>query len=355
MSVSTRKLFKIFNALAEEENTIFETKPCVIIDKDIDKDMDIYNNLDEPFSTEKNALPYLITVPNHDSPLGFNTVKPLAICLYYVHTSSSGVPFLLFLLHKDKENIFSFISLPSFDGGTTNKHLIRDSILHIESLFNNHMTQYDEMQYGEMQYGEMQYGEMQYGEMQYGEMQYDARYAGFCETATKNIIILRLKNNNIKTHLTNTAYMWATSFEIFNTRHLGPYAIDDPVFTLFIQEPAFLFVYNKNGDAYETPTIGYSISKATAQLKDVTTMDIYREYKRDFFPKSYYIFKNMPVKTNATQHIMRLLIFVGNLTLNVDDYINAGNTEFDTLLFQHEQISYYVIKKYIQHMPLSFM
>lgn len=329
MSVSTRKLFKIFNALAEEENTIFETKPCVIIDKDKD------NNLDEPFSTEKNALPYLITVPNHDSPLGFNTVKPLAICLYYVHTSSSGVPFLLFLLHKDKENIFSFISLPSFDGGTTNKHLIRDSILHIESLFNNHMTQYDEMQYG--------------------EMQYDARYAGFCETATKNIIILRLKNNNIKTHLTNTAYMWATSFEIFNTRHLGPYAIDDPVFTLFIQEPAFLFVYNKNGDAYETPTIGYSISKATAQLKDVTTMDIYREYKRDFFPKSYYIFKDVPVKTNATQHIMRLLIFVGNLTLNVDDYINAGNTEFDTLLFQHEQISYYVIKKYIQHMPLSFM
>ena len=327
MSVSTRKLFKIFNALAEEENTIFETKPCVIIDKDKD------NNLDETSSTEKNALPYLITVPNHDSPLGFNTVKPLAICLYYVHTSSSGVPFLLFLLHKDKENIFSFISLPSFDGGTTNKHLIRDSILHIESLFNNHMTQYDEMQYV--------------------EMQYDARYAGFCETATKNIIILRLKNNNIKTHLTNTAYMWATSFEIFNTRHLGPYAIDDHVFTLFVQEPTFLFVYKKNGDAYETPAIGYSISKATAQLKDVTTMDIYREYKRDFFPKSYYIFKDVPVKTHATQHIMRLLLFLGNLTLNVDDYINAGNS--DTLLFQHEQITYYVIKKYIQHMPLSFM
>ena len=81
-------------------------------------------------------------------------------------------------------------------------------------------------------------------------------------------------------------------------------------------------------------------------------MDIYREYKRDFPIKSYFIFKDIPVKTHATQHIMRMLLFVGNLTLNVDDYHNAEN---DTLLFQHDQITYYVIKKYIQHTPLNFM
>ena len=303
MSVSTTKLFKIFTSLTEENALVVAP------------------------STEKKALPpslplpplYSITVPNHANPFEFNTVKPLMICLYYVHTASNGLPVLLFLLHKeDKKNIFSFISLPHVDRSITNKQLIRCSIKHIETLFKKY------------------------------DVHYDARYAGFYETATNNILILRLKNNNINLHLKNTAYMWATSFEIFNTRHLGLYAIDEQVFTFFAAQPDFLFVYKTNGEVYETPAIVYYIS----YVKDIMTMDIYREYKRDFPTKSYFIFKDIPVKTHAMQHIMRMLLFVGNLTLNVDDYHNAEN---DTLLFQHDQITYYVIKKYIQHTPLNFM
>jgi len=317
MSGSTTKLFKIFNSLAEE-NILVAPK-----------------NAHENGSTEKKALPslspapplYSITVPNHANPLEFNTIKPVMICLYYVHTASNGVPVLLFLLHKEdndgKGNTFSFISLPDIDRSITNKQLIRYSIRHMETLFKKY------------------------------DLHYDARYAGFYETATNNILILRLKNNNIHLHLTTTAYMWATSFEIFNTRHLGPYAIDEEVFNLFAVQPEFLFVYKTNGETYETPVIGYYISKATVLVNDdITTMDIYREYKRDFPIKSYFIFKDMPVKTHASQHIMRMLLFVGNLTLNADDYHNGGNS---ALLFQHDQTTYYVIKKYIQHTPLNFM
>jgi hypothetical protein len=319
MSVHKSTLLKIFNSLSREERQ----EPVKEIQEEPDNHM-------------------YVQVPNQNKSIEFTKVQSIVICLYYVNIATGLYPFMLYLLRKNKAGIFSFITMPSFDGGKYNKHLIRDTISYMKTLFGT----------------------------------YDISYSGFAETAGKNIIIMQLKNQNQNhIHLSNIEYSWGTAFELFNTKQLGYQPVDENVVQLFFENPTFLFVKKaSNMLPYEMPVIGYYKSirqnnkdKDKDKDKDVTLMDIYRENKSPLLRKSYYLLKDMPPpdmpppdmhpQDNKDEVIMRIAIFLGKMTFNVDEFNSTNNTgdgNYTSLFLNYMGDKYYIIKNYNQHVTLSF-
>ena len=91
-------------------------------------------------------------------------------------------------------------------------------------------------------------------------------------------------------------------------------------------------------------------------------MDIYRENKSPLLRKSYYLLKDMPQldmppQDNNSEVIMRIAIFLGKMTFNVDEFNSTNNTgdgNYTSLFLNYMGDKYYIIKNYNQHVTLSF-
>jgi hypothetical protein len=240
---------------------------------------------------------YSVSVPNQRNPLKYSSIKPLAICLYQVCTDGL-YPFLLFLLHE--ANFISFV-------GPSQKKIKYAAVAYMQTILPDA----------------------------------NITYAGFSETADKNILVLNCCNTSSSTLPAD--YHWATSFEIINKRKVIEYSIiNKSVLDFFFLHPEFLTLKTLDQQRiYESPMLGY------AETQSIEALDIYRERIIPALGKCYYLFTELP-PNQADKHIMRIVFFAGKMILPHE----LENT-YDSMLCYHKQCYYYIIQNYNQHVVLS--
>jgi hypothetical protein len=248
---------------------------------------------------------YIVSVPNAGYPLKFSAVKPLEICTYQVRTDGL-YPFLLFLLNTDT----TFITMPMFFGNRKPKKIKYAAIAYMQTLFPVAAF----------------------------------TYAGFAETAERNIIILHCSEQPlafVNDYIWND-YIWATSYELVNLKKIGKIALNQNVLDFFQQQPAFLTLKTPSERRYETPMLGYAEAEPMCKNEEV---DIYRKTICPDLGKCYYLLVDLPEFTN--KKIMRIAFFAGKMALNV----KKGAEKWDTLLCNKPRS--YIIQNYNQHVLLS--
>ena len=238
---------------------------------------------------------YIVSVPNETQTLK-TTLKPVVLCVYQVRTDGL-YPYILFLLQKYSHE-FSFIK---FSG--TSKKMKYAAISQMKTLLPDP----------------------------------NLTYAGFSETTEQTIIILKYTENIISD---DTIYIWATPFEIINTRKIGQTSVSEKVFDFFIANRDFLTLKTPEQRVYESPMIGYVLSNANT----IEEMDIYRETIIPGLGKCYYLMVDMP--ENSTKNIMRIAFFAGKMLM----YDGKKKLIYDSLLCDKK---YYIIQNYDQHIVLG--
>jgi hypothetical protein len=242
-----------------------------------------------------------VSIPNAQKPLKFTTAKPYEICVYQVRTDGL-YPFLLFLLTQTVEtkDEFGFIPLPS--SFATNPQKIKyAATAYLKTLLPGTFA-----------------------------------YSGFAETIDTNILILHYIPEIQFEH----AYLWATPFEIIHKGKVMHSAVGKSVIRFFQMHPDFLILRTADNREYESPMIGYSVTT----IDEIEEMDIYREIVIPAFGKCYYLYTELPEKSE--KNIMRIVFFAGKMIL-------LGEKEsYDSLLCTFNNTKRYLLTNYNQHVVL---
>jgi hypothetical protein len=233
----------------------------------------------------ENTKKYIVSVPT--LPLKITRSKPIVICTYQVRTDGL-YPFIMFLLTKKE---VTFIKVEH------HKNIKYAAIAYMHSILPRATI----------------------------------AYAGFYESDENNIIILSAEDTNI----IQSDYIWATSFELINLKHIMNSQVNPAVIAFFKANKAFLLLKDEGNRIYESPMVGYKTHENTC---DETEMDIYRETIIPSLGKCYYIDIR---KTDSS--IMRIAFFAGKMVLNKEK-------PYDSMLCGANQ--YYIIQDYDQHIVL---
>ena len=243
---------------------------------------------------------YSVSVPNETQALKMAQLKPITLCVYQVRTDGL-YPYILFLLSKSNDE-FSFIDFSSTCSYKKIKYAV---IAHMKTILPEKTL----------------------------------AYAGFSETREQTIIILKYTEETISD--LSDEYVWATPFEIINTRKIGNFPVSKKVFDFFMENTEFLTLKAPDQRVYESPMIGYAVSNETKPAE----MDIYRETILPGLGKCYYLWVDLPEK--STKNIMRIAFFAGKMLL----YAGAKHKlTYDSLLCDKK---YYIIQNYDQHVLLG--
>jgi hypothetical protein len=232
-----------------------------------------------------NIKNYIVSVPA--LPFKITRGKPILICTYQVRTDGL-YPFIMFLLTKKEA---TFIPVEN------KKNIKYAAISYMQSILPRATIAYE----------------------------------GFYESDEKNIIILSAEDTNIL----HSDYIWATSFEVINLKHIMNSPVNPAVIAFFLSNTAFLLLKDERDRIYESPMVGY---KTHENICHETEMDIYRETIIPSLGKCYYIDVH---KTNAS--IMRIAFFAGKMVLNKEK-------TYDSMLCGANH--YYIIQDYDQHIVL---
>jgi len=228
---------------------------------------------------------YIVSVPT--LPLKITRGKPILICTYQVRTDGMK-PFIMFLLKKEA----TFIQVEH------HKNIKYAAIAYMQSILPRATIAYE----------------------------------GFYESDENNIIILSAKDTTI----IHSDYIWATSFEVINLKHIMNSPVNPEVIAFFMANPAFLILKDERNRIYESPMVGYKTHENTC---DADEMDIYRETIIPSLGKCYYIDIDIP-KTSLS--VMRIAFFAGKMVLEKEK-------SYDSLLCGIK----YIIQNYNQHVVLS--
>lgn len=249
----------------------------------------------------------IIDVPNYLEFPAFKNSKTLLICLFQIVTEGL-TPFLLYLLHRGKTGSdLQFITMVSFDGGKHNEHLTEEAVDYMKGQLND-----------------------------IGEIS----YAGFTETATNNILFLKyISPTNCHNFALPSDFYWATTHELVNLKTVMNIPIALSVTEFFIINTALLKLKDEHDITYETPVIGYYISK---------DREIYRERKIERYEKCYYFDINMPKEITNNNTIIRAALFLERI-----GFLNDNFDKCDSLVYNNKDKHYYLIKNYAQHIVLT--
>jgi hypothetical protein len=238
---------------------------------------------------------YIVSVPTMQRVMN---KKPFLICTYQVRTDGL-YPFLMFLFKKNNnEATATFIQMEN------HKKINYAAMSHMHDILPRATL----------------------------------AYAGFCETAENNILIL---SANDETTAINDDYRWATSFEIINKKKIMNYLIEPAVIAFFLSNPDFLILKTVEHRIYESPMVGYKSHENTCAEEE---MDIYRETIIPTLGKCYYINRDIPADSECNT-IMRIAFFAGKMVLNKEK-------SYDSLLCNTENCNYYIIQNYNHHSVL---
>ncbi len=251
---------------------------------------------------------YKVSVPNALMPL---KMASSSICVYQVNTSGPQ-PFLLFLLHK-QENELSFPSLTILGGGGEKK-IKYAAISAMQSLFYEASFAYNGFAYNGFAY---------------------------------NGPVIILSANGIRTDAP-TDYVWATPFEIMNKGKVMNIAVQPSVIYFFRNNSSFLSLKRPDNSMYETPMIGY-YQTDDQEGAHIDELDIYRKTVLPHLGKCYYLEIDLPVK-NALHSILRIAFFAGKMILT-EELEHQHQQTHDSLICQSKRS--YILHDYKQHIVLS--
>jgi hypothetical protein len=216
-------------------------------------------------------------------------------------------PFLLYLLHCGKAgDDLQFTTLRSFDGGKYNNNLTEEAVHYMKRQLNTNA---------------------------------DISYTGFIETVTNNILFLKyISPSNSHKSLLPFDYCWATTHELVNLKRVMNIPIAYSVTDFFINNHALLKLKDEEDITYETPVIGYYISK---------DREIYRERKIERYEKCYYFDINMPKEITNNNTIVRAALFLKRI-----GFLNDNFDKCDSIVYNNKDMHYYLIKSYDRHTVL---
>lgn len=267
------------------------------------------------YTTNYNNLA-IIDIPNYLEPPHFKNSKTLLICMFQMVTDGL-LPFIVYLLAKNKDELH-LVQLPSFDGGKNNKFLQQDTINYMTHIISD------------------------------GEIS----YAGFIETAPNNIIFLKYvpytPYKSITSRFITDHYYWVTAHELVNLKHVIHIPISKNVVTFFMDQPSLLTLKNEKDIAYEIPVIGYYDVPAMG-AENYELMDIYREMRFEKYGKCYYFHMNFPIHLKNKSLVMRTVLFLEKTGL-----LNNSFHDCNSLVYNKNELHYYLIKNYSQHFTLSY-
>ena len=255
-------------------------------------------------------------VPNYLEQPVFTAIKPLLICMFQIRMDGFQ-PFMMFFLEQQK-NVYNFIRFPSFDGGKNSTNLEQEAVEFMEKKCSE---------------------------------EEEISYAGFVETETHNILILKYTCfDDIATDSPST-YTWVTSYEVLNTRKVMDCPISPVVVQFFLYYPTFLYLTNEEERRYELPVIGYY-----NKFKHPC-----RESVNPHIGYCYYFYAELPTAspsaspspTASPDTLRRVVLFIGRLSLKIASF---GEVEgkYDSFLFttSAKEESMYVLNQYSRHLIL---
>jgi hypothetical protein len=262
------------------------------------------SNTNTNYVNNKSAF---IDIPNYLINPSFKTSKQIMICMFQI-VSDAFSPFILYLLHKTKEDLLQFITLHD---ANTNNHLKHKTIEFMNNMFPSVS---------------------------------DISYAGYVETNDNNIIILKCAPL-INEQLPDNYYL-ATTHELVNLKNVANIAIAKNVIRFFINNQSLLILRNDDDIIYNTPVVGYYESKSSS--KDFKEIDIFKESLKNKLGK-YYLFSAALSSEKNDSIFMRAVVFLNEVSINEE----KPHLKTSIIYNKNGNITY-AIKHYSQHMPLSY-
>ena len=293
-------MFKKKNIASGIASKMFDTINNIVVESD---ERFASSAAETSTSGAASAADIIVSIPNAQTPFRFTTTKPIEICVYQVRTDGL-YPFLLFLLTRPAEtkDEYGFIPMPSF--ACSPQKIKYAATAYLKTLLPGTFA-----------------------------------YAGFSERSDKNIIILHYSSKLQP----EQPYLWATPFEIINKRKVWHSAVDKSVIRFFHMHPDFLTLRAADNRVYEAPLIGYY----TTDIDAIEEMDIYREILIPALGKCYYLYAELPERSE--KNIMRIVFFAGKMVL-------VGEKEcYDSLLCTFNKTKRYMLKNYNHHVVLGII
>jgi hypothetical protein len=227
----------------------------------------------------------------------------LNIILYNLVENDQN-PFLLFLLHKIKNN--DLLTLPRFniEDTKTIKHNINKIIKYFENELGN-----DDFSPNIIYNGFIEYNDEIYVLLNYN-------------TNTNN---LKIEHNKY-----NSKWWWTLSSELVNYKKLLNFSIDENVTDFFMNNTKFLFLYDKNNIQYESPIVGY-YGGYYKQISAVVSLGLKREKPYAFFGPYYYFGDYKQAMRYSIWNSLKQPMEVNNKLITIDEegkYERGGLVRF---------------------------
>ena len=204
-----------------------------------------------------------------------------------------------------------------------------------------------------------------------GYLKYLDQYYIFCEVKEPNYNNKLLKRNN--------NYWWCILDEICNQKKILNFPIHKCVSSIFIKYPKLIYLYKKQNEPYEIPTVAYQGMYydlipiiATLGSKNM----IYNSHGPYFYFYSYEKApKNAGWRQNKSHHqskidkhnrfdkggIIRYALFLGNIKVCNEIKDQNWTTSYDSVYNNHYKFGKfflseyeYIVKHFQQQMPISF-
>jgi hypothetical protein len=252
-------------------------------DTGMDTGMDSNNN-----NTNNNYIHYVDTL-NKDIPN--KKYKNIRVCVYKVITDEM-YPFIMFLLYKYENNILNFIKIEDFHN--TNQDIITD----ILSKFRNIFSELPDV---------------------------SIEYKGYIENnednEEKDLMVILKYNTSIKQQLQQVTYdskwWWLLSSEIVNYKKVLNFDIDSFSTKFLLENNKLMFLYDDEGNIYETPEVGY-YGNYYKKIASVASLGLSRQSIYSSFGPYYYF--------STYTHAMRNAIWNPSYKPMkvLDEYITIG-------------------------------
>ncbi len=231
-----------------------ETDADTDTDTDTDTDADKEEEINEPTSV------YTHYVDTLDKVIPNKKYKNIHVCVYKIITDEM-YPFIMFLLYKYENNILNLIKI---DNDVNKEEIVN----HILNKFKDIFSELPDV---------------------------SLEYKGFIESNEDLMVVLKysisVKQASVKHTLKQVTYdskwWWLLSSEIINYKKVLNFDISSFSTTFLLENTKLIFLYDDEGNVYETPEVGY-YGNYYKKIASVASLGLSRQNIYSSFGPYYY-------------------------------------------------------------------